>query len=386
MTSILRPRLVALDTSHWNGVVQDANSSDRDKRRRAHQFTERLADSGWIPLFAFHHLAEMMQHDNEELVDRRLRFLRELPLAAWIHSAEGTGVPGDIRVIQSVEVERAYVHADVCRLKVRDLARDVLIRFGTGRDAVPQSLDEWRILRTALADMQDHAQKVCAVSRWRPMQNGNVRLRELIKYNWRAPDEVPAVLARQQQVLAREIAERGDKRIMAPDSVAAEFMRTVVTSVATSHQTSDDPPVVHLLLASGFDREDIDLDGTFEAHMRKLVYLKQLRMLSEELALPWRVVKARVTVDRVPSAAIQEALREFSQDLDRRKGSDLNDMHLMCLASYADVTYVDKRTMENVRRARTKAPGLAVQLGAIYKAGHYTKILDDLQRLDHLQD
>ena len=45
-----------------------------------------------------------------------------------------------------------------------------------------------------------------------------------------------------------------------------------------------------------------------------------------------------------------DAIRQHSREPSRRKGSDLNDMHLLCLASYAAVTYVDKRTMENVMR------------------------------------
>ena len=43
---------------------------------------------------------------------------------------------------------------------------------------------------------------------------------------------------------------------------------------------------------------------------------------------------------------IEECMRAHAQDQPERKGSDLNDTHLLCLAPYADVTYVDKRTLE----------------------------------------
>lgn len=79
-----------------------------------------------------------------------------------------------------------------------------------------------------------------------------------------------------------------------------------------------------------------------------------------------------------------DAIRQHSREPSRRKGSDLNDMHLLCLASYAAVTYVDKRTMENVRRAGSKVPALIKQIGAVLKARHYTEILDDIARLDNV--
>lgn len=81
-----------------------------------------------------------------------------------------------------------------------------------------------------------------------------------------------------------------------------------------------------------------------------------------------------------------DAIRQHSREPSHRKGSDLNDMHLLCLASYAAVTYVDKRTMENVRRAGGKVPALIKQIGAVLKARHYTEILDDIALLDNVHE
>lgn len=49
-------------------------------------------------------------------------------------------------------------------------------------------------------------------------------------------------------------------------------------------------------------------------------------------------------------------MRRHAQDQPERKGSELNDTHLLCLAPYADRTFVDKRTLESARRARNKSP------------------------------
>lgn len=61
-------------------------------------------------------------------------------------------------------------------------------------------------------------------------------------------------------------------------------------------------------------------------------------------------------------------------DLPRREGGELNDTSLACLAVYADVTLVDKRTLEGVRRLRRKQPGLATLLGRIERAAEFDQI------------
>lgn len=61
-------------------------------------------------------------------------------------------------------------------------------------------------------------------------------------------------------------------------------------------------------------------------------------------------------------------MRAYAHDQPERKGSELNDGDLLCLAPYADVTYVDKRTLESVRRAKGKNNLFAELVGQVNKA------------------
>lgn len=60
--------------------------------------------------------------------------------------------------------------------------------------------------------------------------------------------------------------------------------------------------------------------------------------------------------------------------------SRVNDGHLLSLAPYADVIYVDKRTAENVRRAVGSQPGLTHLMGKVRKAPNWMSILDTLRQ------
>lgn len=103
-------------------------------------------------------------------------------------------------------------------------------------------------------------------------------------------------------------------------------------------------------------------------------------MVADARGLPWQTLKRVATPDRLPVTVIEECMRAHAQDQPERKGSDLNDTHLLCLAPYADVTYVDKRTLENVRRARGKVAALDQLFGEVRKAGGHAEISTAMMR------
>jgi hypothetical protein len=76
---------------------------------------------------------------------------------------------------------------------------------------------------------------------------------------------------------------------------------------------------------------------------------------------------------QLPSWIIQSSLRKYGQDLPERKGSDMTDLHLATLAPYA-ITYVDKRTKENFRRASLKSEEFRRLVCETKKASSYVEI------------
>ncbi|RWX58876.1 hypothetical protein EN780_35755 [Mesorhizobium sp. M4B.F.Ca.ET.089.01.1.1] len=76
----------------------------------------------------------------------------------------------------------------------------------------------------------------------------------------------------------------------------------------------------------------------------------------------------------MPSGIIYNAIRRFHPDTHEWDGSELTDRYLACLAAYADVTYVDKRTYEACRLARQKSETFAALARHVEKAGSYEAI------------
>ncbi len=182
-------------------------------------------------------------------------------------------------------------------------------------------------------------------------------------------------LGRMREALAAEISARGDKRIPDPRAMAAEFMRDVAEDGYAVAGGSRHAPAVQFLVNAGLDPEDIDPSATFRQTMDLLMFHRRLRLVAESFALPWAELKQRALRHNLPSVRLEDVMRLHSQDQPERKGSELNDTHLLCLSPYAELTCVDKRTLENLRRARTKCPDLDQFLGTVVRAHTYAAVI-----------
>ena len=368
------PRLVLLDTSHLTGLAADHSSADPTRRQAAQSFRSTLIAAGWLMLLSWHQLEELIQHRDDELVDRRLQFLRDMPMLAWVSPFDSNSGPGSVIDILATEASAAQSHPEVDVMGVRDLARAHLISFGPGDAAVHEGFRDWRLLREALQERQERTRRTAAISPWRAANIGNTLIGDWLKQPLRDPADATRILNRLRNDLADEITRRGDKRIADPEAMANEFFAEVIGDGSAVATSDNDSPALQFLLNFGLDLDDIDPAATFDETMDKVVFLRRLRVISEAYGLPLGELRRAVSQSRLPVTVIEYAIRRYGQDQPERKGSDLNDAHLLCLAPYADVTYVDKRTLESVRRARPKDPTFSRLVGKVEKAANYREI------------
>ena len=220
-----------------------------------------------------------------------------------------------------------------------------------------------------------------AISRWRAVDIDNTRIADWMDKPLREEGDAVHMLQHLRNGLAKEITERGDKRITDPSAMADVFMAQIAREGQTIAVGSDLPAIIKFLVNAGLDLEDIDPSATFAETMDLLIFHKRLRIVAQANGLPLQELKRTVTRNRLPVTVIEECMRSHAQDQPERKGSELNDVHLLCLAPYADVTYVDKRTLESVRRAKSKEAVFAKLIGRVDKAGSYGEIFSALPSL-----
>ncbi len=380
-SSIALPRLVVLDSAHLAGLVSDLSSASRERRHAANRFIPELIAHSWLPLLCWHHVEELLQHGDEQVVDARLRYLWSWPLLAWVRSADPAAGPGSIVDILGHEAAAALAAPEADVVRVRDLARSALIQVGTGLQAIPEAFSDWRMLRTALMEQQENARRITAISRWRASNIDDTRIGEWIGQPTREHSEAARTLHHLRGSLEDEISKRGDRRIVNAAGMADAFMADVVHDGLAVTAGKQPSPAIQLLINAGLAPEDIDPNATFRETMNLLTFHKRLHTVAEACGLPWPELKSKVKPNQLPVTVIEEGMRIYTHDQPERKGSELNDTHLLCLAPYADVTYVDRRTLESVRRVRSKVPVFEVLVGRVAKASNYGAIAKELAGL-----
>lgn len=372
---ISRPRLVALDTSHLVGLVNDWISGVAERRQAAQSFVPRLIEQGWLPLLCWSHLEELLLHHKDDLVDARLRYLWSWPQVAWIRPSDVNVGLGSVLDILAAEAMAAHGAPTATLQQVSEIAREGLVSYGAATDALPDGLRDWRLVRGALEQKQARAREIAAIAPWRASETlDKERIGDLIRGAFRAPEETARILQHLHGGLTNEIATRGDKRIPDAQAVAGEFFEGVLRAGQAAAAGGAAHPGLQILLAEGVDMSEVDPNSTFGEVIDRHVFLKRMRIALERCGLPFEKVKKTVTKERIPVWMIQHSLRLYGHDQPERKGSDLNDAVLLSLAPYADLTLVDKRTLESLRRVRLKVPALDTLVGDVRKASSHQDI------------
>ncbi len=371
--SILVPKFIALDSAHLGELAKDACSADADRRKAAAAFVESLDELGGVVLLCWHHIEELLQHGGGSVVRDRVRFLQSLPMVAWIGSFGGATVPGTIADITVHEVAAAFQAPDANARAVRDAVARKVFRISSGADVIAPFLAEWGLMKAFFEHHKQRNRDIVAISRSDFAGISKTKVVDWLKGELRSPEDIVRQLERLYRRLTGDIQERGDKRIADPALSAARFLEDVrLTGVRAISRKLN--PAIQFLKAMGIDVSEIGPEMTMDELGDLSAFRKQLRLASEMLRLPFSALKGRVKESQIPSCVVQGALRRHGQDTPEWKGSDLTDRYLACLAIYADMTYVDKRTLENLTRARRKAPEISRLIGRVGKARTYRRI------------
>lgn len=370
---MLPVRFVALDSSHLAGWSRDWASPQSSRAQAARQFEQRLADTGWVPLLSWHHLEELLSHRDLVVAEERVRFLSALSVVGWIVHADGDAGFGSILDLMAAEAAIALERPGASALEVRDSTRPRLIRVGTGAEAMAPYAPIWRELQPHFWQRAEENRAVVAVTRATGSNLSSRRVFDLLASQLRSPTDAEAELKAMMDYLTQEVRDRGDKRIGDPAAVAAAFYRTVAQTAA-SFPSDARAFVIEGLIMKGIEASDIGPATTLGDLDDIGIFRGQLKVAAEAGGLPWPAVKDEVRMEQFPSWIIDRGLRLHGQDVPERKGSELTDGHLACLAAYADLTYVDKRTKESCRQAGLKSTAFANVLRRVEKASNYTDI------------
>lgn len=373
--SLLKPTVLALDSSQLGQLARDMFERDPGRREVAHDFVMQLDQRGLVLAVSYHHIQELLSHDNEDRLSERVRFLQSLKLVAVIASVQHDAGVGSVVDIQAREVLAAYENPAFDAVAVRDIVAPRVFALRSGGELIQPFLDSWSEVRAEFAEQIRKNGARVAILRSDFAGNASIKIVDMLQGSARSMDDINARLALLQKRLADDMAQRGDKRMGDAAAAAKKFLSTVRAAglAAIAHED----PALAILLMNDVDLAEVGPETTVGDVGAHGAYRRKLRLLNRVLGLSWDALKVRVQNDRLPCGVIQQAIARFHPDVPEWDGSELSDRHLACLAAYADVTYVDRRTSEAFRQANEKLPVMPRLVRRVLKARPYAVSLPD---------
>ncbi len=369
--TIVRPVIIAPDSAHWSRWIDATLRPLHRDHVAAATLYDRLIAAGRIPLLTFHHLEELLAIEDSEWAMRRIGFIQSLPLIGFVRYPDNSLQTGTIVDILAAELEAALHGAD-SMAEVREAARGLLVRTGSGTDVIGTEMWIWQVVRAECRRRNRSSRSIAAIRRM-GLFDDRRSVGEIVKGSIRPPNDRQSRLARMSGEVTDHVRTRGDVRIEDPAGVANWFMSEV--------GEVDLPPDIDVrgllewaLTGQGLDREEIRDDALLADLNRLAIYRTRLRIIADHLGVPYVRLKA-IDPAILPSLWVQHGLERHGQDRQRRPGSDLADECLAALAPYVDELFVDRRTREDFRRLGRADKSLVNRIGTVRSAGQFTELL-----------
>lgn len=369
--TLLAPRLIAPDSSHWANWLDATRSPDLDRRSRAASLHARLVEQGRIPLLSWHHLEELLGHEDPERARARMSALQQLPMIGWLRlPGEEAGLDS---IAQVLAAEAIAASEGNCGLfAIRDRARTLLLRTGTGKQAVGEHGWVWDAIRPVLRARRDSSAMVAALGPLRSFDESKT-IGELAKGSIASPERMRVQFGAIRAAAVEQALRGTDGDRARAEAMADAFMQRVLAMMPPPG-TSVRELLVVTLTGQGVDVAEIRDDCVLADLSRLGMFRSQLKAVASLTGQPFETLM-QVPMDELPSRVIGEALRMHGQPREKLPASDVNDAHLAVLAAYCDVLYVDKRTAEDFRQARQKDSRLDGLIGEIAKGADFEVLL-----------
>jgi hypothetical protein len=341
-------KTIALDSSVLGNLCRDKGKSGRSAGKSKRALIS-LYQNGLIPTITIHHVMELIQHDNDDIVRQRLQYLREIPHAAFLESAYYEGHFGSTVDLLTREADAQVEFPNATFTEIAQLVRGRIFYFGTGQQGVDRYTGAWDFLRQNALNGVRRQREVSSISHAQVGVATSLRLGEIRKMPRRSQEDSARVMLGFPSRVHRELIAKGDKKLTTSARAATQFAATVSAEVLAA-MTSENDPFEWLLSHSGIDRAFINDNLTIEEYGNLAIFSDNLAIINESRPNTKALTLRNVNPDKCPSWVIRRWLGQCTKAFPRANGSDLTDGFLSGLLPYVDVLIVDKRTCHHLER------------------------------------
>jgi len=365
--------LISIDTSIFGKLARDYFCDDKAKNQNASETIAYLNENGFVPFISFHHIQEILQHENERVVFRRWSLINKFPIVAWMCSYEDSKILGSIFDIHQLEVKHLLENKNRTFDELISHFKTRLVQYSTGEEFVTIFEPVYCQLRDlGLVDIQ-RSKEIESLSHVRDKEVDKIKLTQLNHSMLKNPEEVRSYMAKYEKDLSSLLEDKGDSKLKNHKSVASKFV-TEVENVGQALYSDSSPSLLEaFVLNSGVRMDQITSKTTVGDLGYLAIYNSKLSHILESLKIP--LERAReLSPEKHTTWVIWECLDKIMKNENMAHGSNMVDKHMSILALYVDVFTVDKRVKEYFRQLARKKSVLSGYFNNIVKLSSYSDL------------
>jgi len=373
--TLARPQFVVLDSATLGNVSRDYWAAEKSSRDKARAFLARLQDFGIFVTFTVTHIIELFAHGNEGVVRDRLKFLRTLPLIAWVRPYDDSWFPGGIPDLLRRELHAVVHGAARSWQEIVDTVRPGLWQTGVGSEMFVDNDKFWSTIKSVCDHHHDRQKYIASVGRTDPGHMMDVKLGDAWRLPIRAKEDREAYLHWFAEEMQQELESHGDKRFVGARDAAIAFAKQMHQDIKKIQERGGEPRQ-QILEFYGIPAESVSAEMTIGEVGELGVYSERLKILSKALRPPADVTMRDVPPETLPSYVLEQRLRSIQRTAQRVSGSDLGDSHMAPLVFYTHGVQVDRRTDEFLNQVRRNEPELVPLMGRFFRCSEYSRIAE----------
>lgn len=367
------PPIVALDSSTLGKVSRDYWSVDESLRKKARLFIADIKDLGVFIAFTLTHVLELLAHENQQVTEDRLCFLRSLPFISWLRPFDRQWFPGGVLDILRREVQ-AFISEPLEEWKntIAKIRTD-LWETGLGCEMFVDNEELWSRLRQESFRSIENRQYIVSVARTDPGNMMNMKLKDALRLPIRPKEERAHYIKRFASTMSNQMQSHGDKRIDYADEASIKFAEESLERV---NQIEKMPGAVigRIFHLDEIPPELISPEMTIGELGQIGIYRKQLQVIGRGLQPPVKLTITDIPPGSLPSNYLEQRLFSMQQRALRVSGSDLGDADLAPLVLYADAIEVDKRTHAFLTTIQRREPKIGSLMHRFFRCADYSQI------------
>ena len=331
-------------------------------------FFQAIADRALRPVFLVEHLAELLAHKNNSVINRRLDFLAQLPSVATF-KRQSDGTLGSIASLWAYEAEfavsngRAPTREDLSGI----IAENIILQTESGD--TPWLLDfieEAR--RSSIKRRRD-----VSIIRMPPLVDPKETVFSFFSRGRRSAGDREKQFAKLAAIAEINAERRGDKRISDPKEVGLYMLQSLREM---SEQIGDRMTLEQVTQLQNIPSDYVKPKTTISEFLRLGWVGGHSKVLADHTGLPQIRLFEAVECGFCPTFNVLEGLEQHRDMGQRSSGGAIIDRNFISCSRYIDLVYADAQSNDCVRRAK-KSNQFAASVGRVKATTGMSGVLAD---------